>query len=258
MKFLKHIIIISLISLLYQFDVKGVYLISLGGDCTVATVLRSLGLRTAAYPFDWMFSHYDPLYKALADDFNHFLDPNSLKIGDDPRIIVDAYGLLFVHDFPTIYHPAALTESETHGWAQVRDDWREFIQPIREKYQRRIERFRSVLSGSEQVFLIRYSLPNRDEAIRLRDLIINRYPYLNFTLVAVSGSAADNTEWGLEKIRNFFVVYGSPDFLVRWQNIFAELGIDPHAVKQGFDCEDDDEGCNGSCKIVQSSIMLEK
>lgn len=106
--------------LIYMFflassDLYAAKVISLGGDCTVAGMYRQLNLRTVAYPFDWMYSTFESVYKAFEDDFQHFLDPEALKIGSDGASIIDYYGLKFVHDFPTINDHAALNDNRPYA-----------------------------------------------------------------------------------------------------------------------------------------------
>lgn len=237
---------------LYINTIKAIVVISLGGDCTVASILRDTGIRKAAYPFDWMLAHFISVYRSVEDDFQKFLDEATLKIADDDkRIIVNAYGISFVHDFPTVHHSAALTDTETHEWNEIRSDWRNFIVPIREKYQRRIERFKSALSGSEHVFLIRYGVgeSEKDLIIQFRDLLIKRYPNLNFTFVAVGGAPELGKSWDIEKIKNFYVIYGGPHFLSNWRNIFDSLGINSANSRSCYsqDDEEDDLVCDGTC-----------
>lgn len=60
------------ILLIHQPYINGAKLISLGGSCTVASILREFNLRHEAYPFDWMFSSYNAVYQAIKDDFRYF------------------------------------------------------------------------------------------------------------------------------------------------------------------------------------------
>jgi len=206
----------------------------LGNSCTVASVLRAIDLRKSAYPFDWMFSkNFEAIYNAIKDDFKLFLNPHTLKIGADPRIIIDHYGFEFVHDFPTIHNEANTNDkTELHEWNAIRHDWKELIEPIREKYKKRINRLRKVLNGPDRVLLIRYTM-QQTEAVKLRDLVLNLYPNLNFTIVVISENILDSTDWNLEKIRNFFVSYNNPDFYNAWRKIFIEeLNVNPNSVRQ--------------------------
>lgn len=228
-------------------NLNGVALISLGYDCTIAGTLRSLHLRKAAYPFDWMYSDFNALYNAIADDFQHFLDPSTLRVGDDNRTIIDYYGLSFVHDFPTIHDNVAMNDSELHPWAKIRDDWQQFIEPMREKYLRRIDRLINDLMGTEPIFLIRYEM-KKNESIRLRELLIHRYPHLNFTLVAINTSHEAKLDWGLDKIKNFHVRGHPSKFLSDWKEIFNNPGFHFTSVRDSMEIQDKDMFmCTGNC-----------
>lgn len=48
--------------------------ISLGQNCLVSWYLKSLGLKTNSYPFDWIFSSPHIISDCIEDDFRSFLD----------------------------------------------------------------------------------------------------------------------------------------------------------------------------------------
>lgn len=48
--------------------------ISLGYNCSTAHYLREVGLRKAAYPFDWVFSSAEIIVDACNDSFESFMD----------------------------------------------------------------------------------------------------------------------------------------------------------------------------------------
>lgn len=179
--------------------INAVTLISLGKNCNIAHNLRAIGLRDAAYPFDWMISDFDAICAAFEDDFQKFLDPASLKEGEDPREIIDYYGLRYRHDFPRNGYEVTLNETETLLFGSIREDWRDFIDAVREKYQRRINRLKKVLKGTDYVYLIRYQI-TKDEALQLRNIIASQYPELQFTFIAVND--AIEHDWGLDEIKN--------------------------------------------------------
>src|SRR5437868_4428375 len=70
--------------------------ISLGSSCHPALNLRALKLKLETYPFDWILSPFDSLYKALQDDFKYFL--SDLKVRPEGNGVVDYYGFHFPHD----------------------------------------------------------------------------------------------------------------------------------------------------------------
>lgn len=179
--------------------VDAVTFISLGKNCNIAHNLRTMGLRHAAYPFDWMISDFDAVKAAFEDDFQMFLDPSSLREGEDPKEIVDHYGLRYRHDFPRNGYEVMINETETLLFGTIREDWRDFIEAVQEKYQRRIARLKKVLEGTDYVYLIRYQI-TKDEAVQLWNIIANKYLNLQFTFIAVNDFSEDN--WGLEEIKN--------------------------------------------------------
>ncbi len=215
---MKNKILFLVIFLSLTWPMHAVQIVSLGFNCRPAQALFDEHLRNASYPFDWIWTQADQLYKVIDDDFAHFLEPESLKPGH--RGILDYYGLHFMHDFPT-----------EHGIVDspARSDWKDFIPIVREKYLRRINRFKNLLSGSEKIYLIRYYLVTKAQAIALRDLFIKKYPKLDFTLVVVSDSPDFKQDWQLSQIKNFhYVNVNSQNQADKntWKMIFDTLGLD--------------------------------
>src|SRR5271156_6690476 len=101
MKFFFHIIfikfVVAFIILTHLSDLssKAPLCISLGHSCGPAIHLRYFKLRTEAYPFDWITSHFDSLYQALKDDFKYFLSDLKNKPGYCDGVI-DYYGFHFI------------------------------------------------------------------------------------------------------------------------------------------------------------------
>lgn len=50
---------------------------SLGYRCSSSGILKSLGLKTESYPFDWMVSRLPIIEHCIQNDFKEFLDPNN-------------------------------------------------------------------------------------------------------------------------------------------------------------------------------------
>jgi hypothetical protein len=83
--------------------------VSLGTHCYTATLLKSAGLKTASYPFDWVFGSPGMVAHCLEDDFAAFLDPAYYEYVPperrrdgpavnlcDHRLFRDEYGVPFV------------------------------------------------------------------------------------------------------------------------------------------------------------------
>ena len=198
--------------------------ISLGQNCMVSTALRDNNLRQEAYPFDWIVSPFNSLYKALDENFKNFLSADSLTIREfDHYGVLDSYGFHFVHDFPAILPNDSFAEliGENHVTGGIlRDDWRNFIPDVQAKYLRRIERLHNLLSSSETVFLIRHGDTTKDQAILLRDWLIKKYPNLNFTLIILDVCNDIKENWQLNNIINLYLDEKDPE---QWKVFFKTL-----------------------------------
>lgn len=216
--------------LLITMEMRASHIISLGSACTVAGAMRTYGIRFEAYPFDWLVSPFDSLYKALDDDFKNFLKEDSLVVRQSDKYgTLDYYGFHFVHDFPSV-NPndeiaALIGENHVTGGV-LRDDWRQFIPSVKSKYLRRIERLRRVLNSREKVYLVRHCDTTRAQAVALRDLIIKKYPNLDFILVVVDRTQGIKQDWNLEKIKNFYLDDSVNGGQNGWEEIFRTLGFD--------------------------------
>ncbi len=107
--------------------------ISLGGYCGPAQYLNEIGFRTAAFPLDWVFTwDIDGLVQCLEEDFLFFTDESCFQ----GTQINHRYHMRFFHDLPE--NPCS--EQFPH---------------LKAKYDRRIERFRSLRDFKGKVFFIR-------------------------------------------------------------------------------------------------------
>lgn len=74
--------------------------ISLGPNCVAATLLDRLGMRPAAFPFDWLYSSIEMVEHCLDDDFAAFLDPAQHEPishkSSDHRLYRDRFGVTSV------------------------------------------------------------------------------------------------------------------------------------------------------------------
>ncbi|MGB8468330.1 MAG: DUF1796 family putative cysteine peptidase [Candidatus Babeliales bacterium] len=208
--------------------------ISLGGCCTNALMLREYNVRQAAYPFDWIISPFDSLYQAIADDFKYFLDVAYLHVASNNCMVIDYYGLYYVHDFPTIDSPAAIKEHKAVSMRPItplRNDWEKYLPQIQEKYQRRIERFRTALRSKDHVFLFRSDI-SKEQAIRLRDLLETMYPAAQFTLIVLDMSrkkAAQRDLWHERAIKQYSCAVKENKLNIMYQRIFKQLRLIPNS-----------------------------
>ena len=135
----------------------------------------------------------------------------------------------FVHDFPT-----------DKGWNEehveqnyIREDFLNYLDIVQEKYFRRIQRFREVLNGKNKIFLIRACRDvNRYQAEKLYELITERYPYSDITLVICS--YYPDEPWNIPGVFNFYVPTNLDESKNKeWREIFEFLGlIKPHSSEE--------------------------
>ena len=152
-----------------QLQRQRAFFVSVGESCAVATALRSLGARSAAFPFDWNLKPLESVVSMLRSNFSSassLLRPETTRFAKAPygslgaprethasasseRPLVpamdDAAGILFTHDF---FEAAAGDDASTR---------RDRIDAVRAKYARRIRRLQRLLTREEReahVFLV--------------------------------------------------------------------------------------------------------
>lgn len=173
-------------------------LIGIGHDCSPAAALRNMGLRHEAYPFDWVQTHSIGLRKCLLEDFLHF--HSNLQLMDHGRRVIDHYGFQYPHDYPV----KDMEEDERKEKAgegvfaeemgrPIVPNWLCYYEIVKEKYDRRIQRFRRILSESTPIILLsRY--PDTDA----RDLLIWFRQFYKRNDIYIVNSASD----GDHKVKN--------------------------------------------------------
>lgn len=188
--------------------------------------MRTLGLRQEAYPFDWVISEFDPLYATFFDDFHYFFDPHYLQVTPNGSGVTDYYGTIFYHDLPTTNYNYERDDGNLRDEGILCENWRDYVANAYAKYQRRIARLQTVLSGTDKVYLLRYAGINKKLAVKLRDLIHRRYPNLDFTLVVIAHDREFCTDWQLPRIKNFYFARPAEwQDLTQWLPIFKALAL---------------------------------
>ncbi len=177
-----------------------VLFVSLGSHCHPAHDLRAFALRRLAFPFDWIISfNGEALISILEDDFRYFLDESCFDtIGY--ALLNTRYELEFLHDGN---FTAGVFSADLPAW--------------KEKYARRINRFRSLKNYKGKVYFIRqnylYSVtdPHRyfrneqnititeEYAWRLHAALQRYFPQLDFSLI-VRNSCLDGVVFEEKKL----------------------------------------------------------
>lgn len=177
-------IIFLLCSYFFYVTADEVIFVSLGSICEPSHMLKYCELRKEAYPFDWIVSFDgEALIEMLQEDFRHFFE-DEYFVPYGVACLHTYYRLEFLHDgnFENSYPLAEL----------------------KEKYSRRIERFRSLKNFSGKVIFLRSSYPysttdphrfyllesnlriSEEYAIRLHDTLKEYFPHLNYQLIILN------------------------------------------------------------------------
>ncbi len=168
--------------------------VSLGSHCEAAVQLRENQVRKGAFPFDWLITlNHEKFIALLNDDFRFFLDEQSVfRDPVNPPVLENHhYEIEFRHDWPF----------SDLKWDEQR--YAHQLKTMREKYERRIARFREIRNHPGHVFFIRtaydfengggnywwnekYAPPNAQQAKELREALERYFPDLNFTLIIIN------------------------------------------------------------------------
>lgn len=139
-----------------------IHFVSIGHDCSPATTLRNLGLRSKAFPFDWVQTNIHGIKQCLIDDFSQFHE--NISRMDHGRRMMDAYGFQYPHDYPLVGHSEEDDKSVGNGafsedlHRPIVNNWLLYYPTVKDKYNRRIQRFRELMNDRNIpiCFLSRY------------------------------------------------------------------------------------------------------
>ena len=135
--------------------------LTLGYDCSPAAALKNMDLREFALPFDWVVSNMTTLEACFQTNFEHF--HRHLRFNHNKTRMIDSYGFQFPHDYPltdTNVDENDIGEGkfgEENG-KTICENWTDYYDAVLEKYKRRIDRFRAILSDDRPIIVLcRYS-----------------------------------------------------------------------------------------------------
>jgi hypothetical protein len=166
--------------------------VSLGIACQAAAQIKYNEIRIRAYPFDWLVTPFDGLISFIINKGAGFLEPGNfcshgLIRNSNSLLVKDSiYNFSFMHDFEG--------EDPLFSYAEVK-----------EKYDRRIKRFFNLLESNKKVLFIRVTI-SKAQAKQLDQVLQKHYPNLSYTIVAVSDKEDAKMDWGLPRVRNFYLI----------------------------------------------------
>ena len=123
---------------------------SIGCDCATASYMNSVGIRSYSGPFDWLtHADFETRFNFMINDFKDFLNKSDLRPMPKPTQFPadknnDYYentrtGFYFWHDFP------------------ADKPFEDAFPEVKQKYERRINRFYEKIKNSKRVLLIWFS-----------------------------------------------------------------------------------------------------
>jgi len=160
--------------------------ITLGSDCSPASVLLSLKLRKFALPFDWVGIGTQQLCSVISNMFQGYHD--NLTISE--TCITDGYGVNFPHDYPTIEKKVINDEDEWIPEKTIVSDWESHCSTVREKYSRRIERFNTILQSKHP--LIALFRGHVHDAIEIRNILEIIYNKFNIVFIVATNETSSD------------------------------------------------------------------
>lgn len=156
---------------------------SLGAACACTECLRGAGLQFSSFPFDWLFgSTLAKRTDILVDGCDDWLNEEHLeKVFSETAVHTDAYrnnatGITFNHDFP-----AGVSIAES-------------IASVREKYDRRFARLRSLISRGGRVLAVYITPPPKgvppsaEDAAYCRRRLSERFSNALFDILVLRSS----------------------------------------------------------------------
>lgn len=178
-------------------------IISIGSDCSVAGSLRNLKYKDATYPFDWCVSKISFILDCFDSDFlcyeNIFNKISNLKESGN--------GYIQYNDKIFFHHEVK--------YKNLNDKLLLFY---KNKYNKRIDRFRKLLKSNKKILLVRKTLNNDEiyEIIKLLDIIKNKYKLSNISILCISDKISDLYSNNNLQIKNI----SSESFLTIKNNIY--------------------------------------
>lgn len=194
--------------------------LTIGFDCSPAAALRNINLRNEALPFDWVISNIDSLEKCFQDRFLNF--HVNLKYNHNKTRLIDEYGFEFPHDYPlqnendTENEPSSDPKSvENIGEGVIGEikgkiispNWENCYNVVKEKYDRRIQRFVKILSDKKPIIVLcRY---NTIDVLKLRNLLLKYFNKQNVIFINSTN----------EKFLNNFIINCNTEINGNWNDV---------------------------------------
>jgi len=114
-------------------------------------VLRILEISKLSLPFDHVITNLDILDHCFQTGFSKY--HKNLRLNPAHTRMIDEYGFVFRHDYPLVDEKRVGDEIENIE-KRITPDWREYYPVVKEKYERRIERFLEIMRGKKPIIIL--------------------------------------------------------------------------------------------------------
>ncbi len=123
----------------------------------------------------------------MEDNFEKF--HTNLKFNHNKTRLIDEYGFEFPHDYPLINTCDVNNVGEGIFGEEkgkfISDTWINYYDIVKEKYSRRIKRFKNILNDTKPlIILCRYSI---NDILKIQNLFINNYNKDNIFFINSTG-----------------------------------------------------------------------
>ncbi len=139
--------------------------------------MRNLNIREFALPFDWIVSSISSIQECIEDHFEKF--HTNLQFNHNNTRLIDEYGFQFPHDYPLSDMSNNIIDNIGEGifgeenGKYICDNWRNYHNAVKDKYNRRIERFLKIINEQKPIIVLcRY---NTMDVIQLQQLFVKHY-----------------------------------------------------------------------------------
>lgn len=167
--------------------------IGLGQDCNVAEIMNRGGLRDFSLPFDWMFAFPCDIKDSLDKDFSDWLDPEYLEV------LNHEMGHFSTRHINYDSHTSEMNKAHNYKLTHAFFNHHNLLdQEDRDAFQRRIDRYREILSSEEDVVFVTNSSPESFEEVGLDTYFDNRPNKTTIVYLFKVGTAKNMAKLSIE------------------------------------------------------------
>lgn len=196
------------------------HVISLGYNCRVAYYMERHGLRGPSLPLDWIKTSVKSVCELFRNDFAGMLDREKLKLRFDTA---HHYVSNAKYDCIEFWHEFFRQKTPGNSFLEDYDE-------TRDRFLRRIERFRNIMKSGKKVVFVRkemWPVATSDDHVTLDDTIKAAWPDLDYRLVVGLNQKAVPENFGRVTFHSIMEVEHNPwvCYLVPWKMLFIDAGL---------------------------------